>query len=124
MAPCTAGDRDVGDLLDVAELVQRADDVLGLSFFEVAAGEVDVGGCEACPDIGDVQPEGREPALVQFDSDLLLEPALDLDGGDSRQRLEVPAKLFLGVLAEEVQVALPVQPQTDSRGRVGGRSAE
>ena len=79
-----------------------------MSLLEVSAGEVDVGGGKPRPDIRDVQAEGRQPTLVQLDADLLLEAALDLDGGDTRQRLEVPAKLFFGVLTEEVQVALAV----------------
>jgi hypothetical protein len=74
-------DDDLADLVDLAELVERAHEVLGLSLLEDAGGGIEVLGAELLRDLANVEPERGHAHRVDRDQDLLLVAAFDLDGG-------------------------------------------
>ena len=95
-----ARDDEGADFLDGFKFVEGADDVFGLALAEVAAGHVDVAGREALADLGDVEAELGEFALVDGDEEFLFEAALDLHGGDTVEGFEPAFYIVLGDVAE------------------------
>ena len=115
-----ATDDKVRDFGDVLKFVERSDDVFGLALPELSTGEIHIFLSEACVDGGDVQIQRGHLAFVEFDEDLLLQPALDLDRGHAGESLQFPFDLILRDAAEreEVQIAIYAEPHNRIHGRI------
>src|SRR5690606_25527722 len=117
---------ELADVIEVAELVDRADQVAGPTVEHAAAGEVDVLGLQALDDGVDVDVGAPELVLVEADLDLLLEPALDLDRGDVLERLEHAADVAVGDPAQILEAlgageGGPLAADRQGQHRVEGR---
>ena len=101
--PARARHDQIGDLLHRAELVDRAHEVLGVAFLDVAAGEIDVLHGEAARHLLDRQPGPAQLLLVDLDRDLLLQAAQHAHRGHAGHLLQPPLQLLLGEGAQPLE---------------------
>ena len=106
---------DLGDLLYSLKFVQGADDIFGLSFFQLATGQVDILLGQALADLLDVQVHQADLLLVEIDPDLLFEATLHLHRRHPGHRFQGALDLLLRHVAVEEQVAASGQPQANDR---------
>ncbi len=80
---------DVPDVFDVAQLVERANEKLGIAIAQAAARGVDVVLRQRPRNVLDGHTEKRHLAFVQLDVDFFDEPTLHARRGDAFERFEV-----------------------------------
>src|SRR5690606_26745062 len=104
--PAATGDgqQDVLHVVDRAELAGRLAGDLAGGRDHAAGGDVLVGRADRLDDLGDGQPVGAEPLLVEDDLDLAHEPAGYVDGGDAVDRQELGRQAVFDPVAERDEV--------------------
>ncbi len=94
------GHDEIFDLLQRAELVECAHQVLRLPFPQQPSGNVDVRQSQPGVHITDVETQKRHLRLVEGNVDLLFETSLHLDGGHTGECLELALDFLVGQLAQ------------------------
>ena len=119
LAAAEPADDHVSYFLEVAELIEGADEILGPPLLEASARQVDVLLSQALADRCEAETQAGGSGLVDLDDDLLLEPPLDLHARHAPQPLELRLDLVFGDGPGLVEILAAVE--TEPHDRVQGR---